>query len=113
MHAAEGSARLIGIAGAHAVELLGHRRLAAAVEAPRSVDRAVQLEDEIRVGAGSLVEAVDVLRQDRADAARPLELDEREVAGAGLGGPCLMVEARPCIGVPARVTVAPKAWPMH
>src|SRR2546423_724680 len=51
------------------------------------VHGAVDLDDAARVGAGSLMQAVDVLRDDRDQSAAALEIDQRPVPGIRLRGP--------------------------
>ena len=69
-------ARRIGLAGTHPVERLRHRPAVVARPAPRPPHGAVHLDDLAGFVAGSLVELVDVLRDDR-DAAVPGVRDRR------------------------------------
>jgi hypothetical protein len=53
----------------------------------------VDLDDTVGGGAGALMKSVDVLSDQGAKPARPLEFDERLVRGVGLRLPRGMVEA--------------------
>ena len=62
----------------------GHRRPVAAADAHDLVHGAVDLQHQRRGGAGRLVQAVDVLGDQRAQPALPLQVDQRGVPGVGL-----------------------------
>ena len=75
------------LAGAHPV-VHGLGRLAVAARQADHVARgAVDLDDARRVGAGLLVQPVDVLGHQRVEAAAALEVDQGPVAGVGLASP--------------------------
>ena len=79
-------ARRIVLARAYARHRVLHRAVPAALQALHLVHRAVDLDDELGRRARSLVETVDVLRDQRVEVGLALELGEREVPGVGLSG---------------------------
>ena len=77
-------ARRVGLPRLTRSSALAHRRPVAAAHAHDLVHRPVDLEHPRRVGPGRLVQPVDVLGDQRAQPALPLEVDQRAVAGVGL-----------------------------
>ena len=80
-------ARRILLAGPDPLERLGHRPAVVATPAPCPPHRAVDLDHQLDVGAGLLVQAVDVLGDDGVQLAPALQLDDRVVATVRLGPP--------------------------
>ena len=77
----------VRLAGAHPVEGLAHRPAPAAAEALGGVDRAVDLDDVVGVAARGLVQAVDVLGDERVHVRDARELGDGAVAVVRRRGP--------------------------
>ena len=69
------------------VEHLLHRSGLTTAQAHHLAHGAVHLDDQVGSTAGSLVQPVDVLRDERVELASALELDEGVVAGVRVGAP--------------------------
>ena len=80
-HSPAHQARRVLLAGPDPVEGGLDRAASTARQARRLVDRAVHLDHLVRVGAGGLVQAVDVLGDQRVQHAPALELEQGLVAG--------------------------------
>src|SRR5262249_20304411 len=90
--AAAAVARRILFAGPKALEHRLHRPAPAALHAHHVAHRAVHLDDLVGRAAGLLVQAVDILRDQREELVAALERDEPAMAGIRLGTPCWMIE---------------------
>ncbi len=73
--------------GIDAIQCVFHRGPKRATEADDLADRTVDLDDSIRIGAGLMVQTIDVLRNQQAELRQCLEPKERSVADVRLGIP--------------------------